>query len=295
MPSSDDQLHELIHACYEAALDSARWPALLDRLRAKVGAERCGCLASQAGRGELGQAVARTAANSVGPCALSGDGPDAAERLLHGLLPHLDRCRQIRLRLTTAEDRVAGLSAALDRLPLAVFLLDAGGRAVHVNTGADALIRAGDGLTLCEGRVTAATRPEADRLQRLITSAAGRGACRSGMIALSRPSGGQPHLMVVAPLATVPDGSGASVLLLVRGTDAAPDVSGACLIDLYGLTGAEARVATALLAADTLPEIAARLGIGLATVRSHLHRLFDKTGTRRQAELVGLLATLALL
>ena len=91
-----------------------------------------------------------------------------------------------------------------------------------------------------------------------------------------------------------PEGA-AAVLLLVRDPAGTSPPAGALLIGLFGLTGAEARVATALLAADGPREVAAQLGIGLSTVRTHLHRLYDKTGTRRQAELVWLLATLALL
>jgi DNA-binding CsgD family transcriptional regulator len=36
---------------------------------------------------------------------------------------------------------------------------------------------------------------------------------------------------------------------------------------------------------------AGRLGVSLATARTHLRHVFDKTGARRQAELVGLAAT----
>lgn len=59
--------------------------------------------------------------------------------------------------------------------------------------------------------------------------------------------------------------------------------------ELYGLTAAEARTATALLAGEGPREIAEQLGIGVATVRTHLHRVFDKTGATRQSDLVRLL------
>ena len=39
-----------------------------------------------------------------------------------------------------------------------------------------------------------------------------------------------------------------------------------------------------------MPETAEALGIGEATVKTHLHRLFGKTGTSRQADLVKLVA-----
>jgi DNA-binding CsgD family transcriptional regulator len=39
-----------------------------------------------------------------------------------------------------------------------------------------------------------------------------------------------------------------------------------------------------------VPETAEALGIGEATVKTHLHRLFSKTGATRQADLVKLVA-----
>jgi len=39
-----------------------------------------------------------------------------------------------------------------------------------------------------------------------------------------------------------------------------------------------------------VPEVAAILGLGQQTVKTHLKRLFAKTGTARQAELVKLVA-----
>jgi DNA-binding CsgD family transcriptional regulator len=57
----------------------------------------------------------------------------------------------------------------------------------------------------------------------------------------------------------------------------------------FGLTRAEAAVAIDVLKADGLQAAAGRLGISLATARTHLAHVFDKTGTRRQAELVRLL------
>ena len=66
----------------------------------------------------------------------------------------------------------------------------------------------------------------------------------------------------------------------------------ATLADAYALTDREANVASLL--AEGLPpaEIAARLGIEIATARVHLRSIFEKTGTRRQAELATLLARL---
>jgi DNA-binding CsgD family transcriptional regulator len=62
---------------------------------------------------------------------------------------------------------------------------------------------------------------------------------------------------------------------------------------LFDLTPTEATVFTRLADGNTVAEAALALGIGEGTVRTHLHRIFAKTGTRRQAELVKLGASLA--
>ena len=53
------------------------------------------------------------------------------------------------------------------------------------------------------------------------------------------------------------------------------------------------RVLFALVEGGGVPEVAASLGIAETTVKTHLARLFAKTGARRQAELVKLVAGFA--
>ena len=61
---------------------------------------------------------------------------------------------------------------------------------------------------------------------------------------------------------------------------------------LFGLTPAEAAVASRAARGEGVPGVAAALGIGRTTARFHLQAVFQKTGTRRQAELAWLLARL---
>ena len=58
----------------------------------------------------------------------------------------------------------------------------------------------------------------------------------------------------------------------------------------YGLTSREAEVAAQLCRGRTNQEIGKRLGIGLATVKTHLIRIFDKLGVENRAAAVALLA-----
>jgi len=58
----------------------------------------------------------------------------------------------------------------------------------------------------------------------------------------------------------------------------------------FQLTPAELRVLFSIVETGGVSEVADILGISEATVRTHLHRLYEKTGSGRQAELVKLVA-----
>ena len=53
------------------------------------------------------------------------------------------------------------------------------------------------------------------------------------------------------------------------------------------LTNMEAQVALRIVRGNDLKQVSDELSVSVATVRTHLQHAFDKTGTHRQAELVG--------
>jgi len=59
---------------------------------------------------------------------------------------------------------------------------------------------------------------------------------------------------------------------------------------LYKLTPTELRVLSGIVHVGGVPEVAEVMGISVSTVKTHLRRLFAKTGTDRQADLVKLVA-----
>ena len=61
----------------------------------------------------------------------------------------------------------------------------------------------------------------------------------------------------------------------------------------YKLTPAELRVLLAVVEVGGVPEVAEALGVSAETVKTHLGRLYNKTGVRRQADLVKLVAGFA--
>jgi DNA-binding CsgD family transcriptional regulator len=94
-----------------------------------------------------------------------------------------------------------------------------------------------------------------------------------------------PLSVLVAPFRPARDGFGAPLPAAIL-----CGLSQPLLQELFALTPAEAAVAAALACGRTVEAIATDCGISLNTARTHLKRIFAKTGTRRQAEAVALLA-----
>jgi DNA-binding CsgD family transcriptional regulator len=95
----------------------------------------------------------------------------------------------------------------------------------------------------------------------------------------------------VAQRVALGDGD-ASFLLLITDLDMLVPARADVLEHGFGLTACEARAAVALSTGMTPSEIARHHGISMGTVRSQLKSVFVKTGTKRQPELIAMLARL---
>jgi DNA-binding CsgD family transcriptional regulator len=109
---------------------------------------------------------------------------------------------------------------------------------------------------------------------------------------------GERHVAHVLPLTTgarrragIAYAATAAVFVrkVAMATPAHPDV----IATACSLTPAELRVLLAIVDIGGVPEVAVRLGIAETTVKTHLGRVFEKTGTGRQADLVKLVAGFA--
>lgn len=88
---------------------------------------------------------------------------------------------------------------------------------------------------------------------------------------------------------------GARLVVIVADPEYCPEPTQELLLQAFGLTRREAAVATQLMCGCSLQEIAETTGTGVGTVRAQTKAVLAKTGTKRQAELVGLLTRFALI
>jgi DNA-binding CsgD family transcriptional regulator len=87
--------------------------------------------------------------------------------------------------------------------------------------------------------------------------------------------------------------AGARCVLIVTALKVGVSPAPSLLQGLFDLTPAEARVAAGIAQSVSVKEIALTSGTGPNTVRNHLKAIMDKTGCRRQSQLVSLLAGLS--
>jgi len=171
---------------------------------------------------------------------------------------------------------------AVRLLKVGVLLVDHERRILYANPSARAVLQHRDGLSSDDGRICGVD-PESDsRLQQLVDTMIGADDRTPEAIALQidRPSG----LLSYQARATQVQG-GRRVLMFLS-DPALPVAELSCVRQMYGLTTAESEVALLLVEGHDVRQIAELRSVGVETVRTLLKRTFEKTGTRRQIDLV---------
>jgi DNA-binding CsgD family transcriptional regulator len=182
----------------------------------------------------------------------------------------------------------AALDEILRQLSVACALVDAGRNVLYANGTAHRWIAGQDGLRLADGRLTA-TAPELQRRLCAAVRAATTDEPRTAqaVVLKGRHRGDLPQVLTCLPL---PGAAAQALLILGKGSGSVElaDV----LLNAFGLTSAERRLACHLLVGRTLEEAAEEARIRVSTARSYLKAIFAKTGVRRQSEFVAVVGAL---
>lgn len=212
---------------------------------------------------------------------------DAELGLARRIAPHLRRAMTTYERFQELGQTNAHMIDALDQMRRGVFGLDADGRVVFANKVARAMLAQRNALRVENGVLAAVGANQTRMIERLLGSIA-RGEAASNL-SLERPDGRPP--LQLEPVRLGGAGSisdlrpSLTLLLLVLDPEVETGDALARLRERYGLTATEAAVAFHAARGKGVAAVATALGIGQGTVRSHLKRVFEKTGAHRQAEL----------
>lgn len=231
---------------------------------------------------EMMGAVLARRADEMGAFTMFG-GPDrprfAAEDydLVGVLAPHVRRAASIADLFHHRTLPNGGFDDILDELPTAMFLVDGRGTLLRANTAGEALVRDGSFV-----------RKTGDGLW--FTAEASRKALREALaLAVDEPqlipiAAGEGGQLTAAVLRSKANPGTFAVLL----HDAKPNFPalGRHLVEVFGFTPREFAVLLPMLEGKDVAEVAVFLGVGEATVRSHVKRLLEKTGCDRQVQMI---------
>ncbi len=224
-----------------------------------------------------------------------GIADEPARKRLRLLVPHLRRAVLIGNLIDFKTAQAATFADALDGLSAGTLFVDSSGRITHANAAAQALLAAGDVLRGSHGRLVA-TDPETNQALCDILLAAGSGDGAIGVKGVAVPllaRSGERYVAHVLPLssgARRSAGYAAAAALFVQKAALATHSPPEVIAKTYRLTPMEVRILLAIVEVGGGPQVAETLGIGEGTVKTHLKRLYEKTGARRQADLVKLFA-----
>jgi DNA-binding CsgD family transcriptional regulator len=218
---------------------------------------------------------------------------------LRVLAPHVRRATIIGGMLDRAILEAQTFAAALEASPAGIILVDPGMRVVHANAVARQMLAAEDPAKSRSGVLTVTSEVLPGQLEAAVLAASTDAPHdRRGLGVPARREDGTPVLLRVLPLARRSVRSGleqrATAAVFIGDAPSSLQLPGDALALLYSLTPAEVRVMELIAAGQTLREVGEALGKSVHTIRTHLNRVFDKTGAHRQADLVRLVSTTTL-
>ncbi|MBW7967932.1 helix-turn-helix transcriptional regulator [Bradyrhizobium sp. BR 10289] len=223
---------------------------------------------------------------------------EAMRERMRLLAPHLQRSRVMGRQIGARSHSVDDLADVLDMLGTAICLLDADGRVVHANAAGRRLFADANLLAMVGDRIVA-RNTQTDKIFRGLLDIASRGETESASRRRVEPvtsMDGEHYLLHASALKQerdLPPRDVAATVLFVQKASMVSSLVPDAIAAAFRLTPSELRVMMAIVEIGGVPDIAAKLGIAETTVKTHLGRLFEKTGAGRQADLVKIAAGFA--
>jgi DNA-binding CsgD family transcriptional regulator len=204
----------------------------------------------------------------------------------------LDTLANDEQRSAMPRDVLLALTYGLELVRCGAMLVKGEGFPQFANRTALEILKKNDGLALARTGLVAERASDTRLLRQLLRDAITApelGEPQGSPITLPRKTAHAALIVRVLPgpgLDCWPDKDNRAALVTVYDEETSVQVDEAVLRKLYGLTRGEAALATILLKGKSIEDAAAELFISPHTARTHLKRIFMKTDTHRQTELV---------
>jgi DNA-binding CsgD family transcriptional regulator len=204
------------------------------------------------------------------------------------IFDHLQRTLRLNKQTQQLQAKIDLGAIAIDNIELSMILVNDRNVILHLNASADKLLNDPKYDLICQnGHLTTKLSNHHYQLKALIANAITKG--EGGQMSFTNSNYYQVFVTPVsASLALAKNWQTPLALVLIKTADMQPSQL-QFIAKLYQLTPAESRLAESLIAGKSLEDYAIEAKITLNTVRTQLKSLFQKTNTKRQAQLVTLL------
>ena len=212
--------------------------------------------------------------------------------------PHANRALMINKAIDGKKSEAATFADTLDGLSAGIFLVDAQCRIVHANAAGRSMLLEDDVLRSIGGQLVARDAQANQELRKIVAHGSVGMAAGRGAFSLIAHDGGR-YVAYLMPLVSLARNGIEASLKAVAATVFVSKVEldgqscGELVARAYGLTPAELRVLLAIVEVGSVPAASQTLRVAETTVKTHLYRVFSKTGATRQADLVKLAAGFA--
>jgi DNA-binding CsgD family transcriptional regulator/PAS domain-containing protein len=219
-------------------------------------------------------------------------------RFMAAISPHIRRAALIGDLLDFQRVQTKVFQQTLDGLAAAVFIVNGQSHVVHANGAATAMLSDHSSVIYSDQVLSSANPNTAGAFADAIARA-GSGHVDLGGRGIGipvSPPGQPPAVAYVLPLRANTElvGSiGGVAAVFVSSTKAAAPPPQNVLATLYDLTPSEARVMLLIAEGAGVPAVALQLGVAETTIKTHLGRVFNKTGSANQGELIKLVLALS--
>jgi DNA-binding CsgD family transcriptional regulator len=225
---------------------------------------------------------------------------NADERRFMALIsPHVRRTAMIGDLLDNQRVQTHLFQQALDRVATPVLLVDGSGRILYANDLAETRLSTGLHITTVDGRLTPSNATTANAFYDAIARTGGAIAELGGRgvgIPIAAPDQA-PAVAYILPLMnteTRVSYASAVAAVFIASSAVGEPPQHEVLATLYDLTPSEARVMLQIGRGETVAEIAGSASVSENTIKTHLARVFSKTGAGRQGDIVRIVTALSL-
>ena len=194
--------------------------------------------------------------------------------------------------LATPVDVLLALTYGLELVHHGAMLVSKGGRPQLVNRAALSILQRKDGISMAQTGLVADRASDTRLLHKLLEEAIHApesGEPKESPVILERKSARSALMVRIIPGPGLECWQGTeqkTALMKLYDQDQGLVVDEKALTSLYGLTRSEAAFAAKLVQGKSIEEAAQEMFISEHTARTHLKRIFMKTDTHRQPELV---------